>query len=313
MHRLVRAALRLLITALVSVAVGYLAICAVMAWKKDALIFVDHGRAAAVGGVAPSGYETWWQPMRDGARVEAWWRPAPGASAAAPAPAVIVFHGNADLIDRVTAYADRWHALGAHVLLVEYRGYGRSEGTPNIDAIRADSREWFDRVAATPGVRADLILAHGFSLGGVFAMELAADRPVAALATESAPASLRASARDRFVWLLLTRERFDGEAALRRLAPDLPVLITHGRADSSVPVHHARLLAASRPGARLEIGDHGHEAIALGRRPEWLAELLAAARARADASAARDVSSATARTAAPADKTLASPAPGSAR
>jgi pimeloyl-ACP methyl ester carboxylesterase len=186
------------------------------------------------------------------------------------------------LIDDSVDFANAWAALGVSVLLVEYRGYGRSEGEPSINTCRDDATEWFDRVAARPDVRGDLVLAHGFSLGGVFATELAALRPVAGLVLEGTVASLRQAARDRSIWILLTRERFDAETILRELDPMLPVLITHGRKDDIVPFHHFERLTAARPSAVAVAGDEGHIPLATWDRPDLLRNLLEAARVRAD-------------------------------
>ena len=266
---------------------AYLGMCALIAWQKEAIIFPDHGRERAAGRTASPGYEVWWQTMRDGVRVEGWWRPAPGVSAENPAPAVIVFHGNGEIIDDSRDFADAWNKLGVSVLLVDYRGYGRSEGSPGIDACKQDSLEWFDRLAARPEVRPGLVLAHGYSLGGVFAAELAGSRPLAGLAMEGTVASLRDAARDRHVWVLFTRERFDAAAVLRRLDPRTPVLLTHGRGDVVVPYRHHPLLLAARPDAIAAVGDHGHGPLTLMERPELLRELLAKVLARAgDAPAA---------------------------
>lgn len=279
-------------------ATTYVAVCAVAAWQKEAIIFPVRGHARAMGRTAPAGYETWWLTLPDGARVEAWWRPFPGASPERPAPAVLVFHGNGELIDDSREFAEVWNAAGASVLLVEYRGYGRSGGEPGVATGIADAAAWFDRVAATPGVRPDVVLAYGFSLGGVFAAELAAIRPVAGLAMEGAPSGLVEIARDRGIWLVFTRERFDGRAALASLAPDVPVLLTHGRPDLIVPFRHLGLLSEARPGATVVAGTHPHEPYAAWMRPALLQDLLASAVARADRRA---------------DKTLASAAPASAR
>ena len=284
----------------------YLAVCAVVAWQKDSILFPMHGRERAAGKVAPAGYETWWQTMRDGAQVEAWWLPARGASAEKPAPAVMVFHGNGELIDDSRDFAEAWHALGASVLLVEYRGYGRSGGAPGVTACKGDSLEWFDRVAARADVRSDLILAHGFSLGGIFAAELAGERPVAGLAMEGTVASLREAAHDRRIWILFTRERFDATAVLRRLDPRVPVLLTHGRRDDVVLFRHLGLLAVARPGARAVAGDHDHYPLSTWSQPELLRELLANARGGSGSPAVPAVGREGGETA------LASPAPGSA-
>jgi fermentation-respiration switch protein FrsA (DUF1100 family) len=276
-----RETLRRIARPLAIVALFYVGFCAFMAWNKERLLFPDHSRERAAGRIAPAGFETWWQTMRDGTRVEGWWRPAPSASPETPGPAVIVFHGNGELIDDSIDFADAWHARGVSVLLAEYRGYGRSEGRPGIATCRADAVEWFDRVAARPEVRPDLVLTHGFSLGGVFAAELAALRPVAGLALESSPASLREAARERGVWLLLTRERFDAEAVLRALPAGIPVLLTHGTDDHVVGFRHHRRLATARPAALISTDTYTHTPLALGR-PSLLDALLDAARRHAD-------------------------------
>lgn len=273
-----RAALRLVVIA----SVTYLVVCGYMAWKKDELIFPVRGQERAVGRTAPPGFETWWQTMRDGTRVEGWWLPARDVSPGKPAPTVLVFHGNGELIDDSIDFARVWNGLGANVLLVEYRGYGRSEGVPSINACRDDAVEWFDRVVARPEARRDLVLAHGFSLGGVFASELAGQRPVAGLVLEGTLASLRQAARDRGIWILLTRERFDAESILRRLDPSVPVLITHGRPDNIVPFGHFERLIAARPGAVAIAGDFGHHPLSIVEQPALLRNLLAAAKERAD-------------------------------
>jgi pimeloyl-ACP methyl ester carboxylesterase len=279
---IVRALVRLAVIA----GVTYTGVCGFVAWEKEEIIFPLRGRERAAHQKVLPGFESWWLKTPEG-DVEAWWQPAEGASAEKPAPAVLVFHGNGELIDDSRDFAQRWHALGVHVLLVEYRGYGRSAGLPTINACRADSAAWFDRLAARADVRRDLILAHGFSLGGAFAAELAGQRPVGGLVLEGGPAGLVESAHDRGIWLIFTRERFDAVAVLRHLPPGVPVLITQGKADEVMPPRHGELLAAARPGAKVVWGKGSHYPQAVTDRPELLAELLAAARARA-ATAAPD-------------------------
>ena len=62
--------------------------------------------------------------------VEGWFFPAPGASAEKPAPALIFFHGNNEVIDYCLEFVETYSRMGISVLLAEYRGYGRSGGTP---------------------------------------------------------------------------------------------------------------------------------------------------------------------------------------
>jgi uncharacterized protein len=274
-----RGLVRPLVRLLVIAALTYTGVCGFAAWKKEDIIFPLRGRERAAHQKVLPGFEAWWLKTPEG-EVEAWWQPAEGASAEKPAPAVLVFHGNGELIDDSRDFAQRWHALGVHVLLVEYRGYGRSAGSPGITTCRADAAAWFDRLAARADVRREVILAHGFSLGGAFAAELAGQRPVGGLVLEGGPAGLVESAHDRGIWLIFSLERFNAVAVLRHLPPEVPVLITQGRADEVMPPRHGELLAAARPGARVVWGKGGHYPQAVTDRPELLAELLAAAKAR---------------------------------
>ena len=290
---------------------GYVVFCGLVAAKKEAVLYPRSGRERAAGRTAPAGCETWWLPMEGGGRVEAWWWPAEGASATAPAPAVLYFHGNAELIDDQRQTAELWRSLGVSVLLCEHTGYGRSDGTPGLEKDLAHAGQWFDRVAARPEVRKDLILAHGFSLGGAFAAQLAARRPLGGLVLESTFCSLPSMARRMGVWLYFGGERLDTARVLRELDPAVPVLLTHGRSDDVIPVEQGRGLAASRPGARYSEGDYPHIPWAQDEPGHTLLrDLLAAARARADAAAGGPAPAALAK--AGADNTLASAAPGSA-
>lgn len=239
-------------------AAGYVVFCALVAQNKEAVLYPRDGRERARGRVAPEGYESWWLPLARGGKVEAWWRPAEGASPSAPAPVVIYFHGNAELIDDQRQTAELWGRLGVSVLLVEHVGYGRSDGTPKLEADLANVAAWYDRVAARPEVRPDKIMAHGFSFGGAFAAQLAARRPLAGLVLEGTFSSLPSMARRMGVWLYFGGERMDTARVLRELAPRVPVLLTHGRNDDVIPMAEGRKLAAARPQARYEEGDYPH-------------------------------------------------------
>lgn len=238
--------------------VGYVVFCALVAWKKETMIYPNHGRERAAGRVAPAGYETWWRDLPGGGRVEAWWRPAKGASAERPAPAVMYFHGNGEIIDDERQVADLWHSLGVSVLLCEHVGYGRSDGVPALENDIANGVAWHDLLAARPEVRSGGIFAHGFSLGGAFAAQLAARRPVAGLVLESTFSSLPSMGRRMGVWLYFAGERMDTEKVLRELPAETPVLLTHGMLDTVIPPDEGRKLAAARPGARYVEGDYPH-------------------------------------------------------
>ncbi len=270
---------------LIIVASAYVVFCALVASDKEAILYPNHGRERAAGRLPPAGVEAWWRELPGGeGRVEAWWIPAPGASAERPAPVVMYFHGNAELIDDNLDVARLWNGLGASVLLCEHVGYGRSAGRPSLAADMDNAAAWFDILVERPEVRRDAVVAHGFSLGGSFAAQLAARRPVAGLILEGTFSSLPSMARRMRVWIYLPRERMDTAAVLRALDPAVPVLITHGRSDVVIPVDEGRRLAAARPGARYVEGDFPHVPWAQNEPDhallrEFLAKVLATAEA----------------------------------
>jgi pimeloyl-ACP methyl ester carboxylesterase len=199
-----------------------------------------------------AGGEAIWLDV-DGRRVETWLLP--GASTAA-APLLMYAHGNGELID---FWADEFapiRAAGIHVLLVEYPGYGRSQGRPSERSITATLVAAYDRVAGDPRVDARRIFGHGRSLGGGAMAQLAARRPLAALILESSFTSLEEIIRSYHVpdWLVLNR--FDTRTVLATF--QAPVLVLHGKHDDSIPVGHAQALAAAARGAQLHLLDCGH-------------------------------------------------------
>ena len=128
----------------------------------------------------------------DGERLHGWWIPA----ARPPATAhVLFFHGNGGNIAHRIAHARVLADAGLDVLLFDYRGYGRSTGSPNESGTYADARAAREAVVARPGVDPAALVYLGESLGGAVATELAVAHPPAALVLQSTFTSVRAMAR----------------------------------------------------------------------------------------------------------------------
>lgn len=192
----------------------------------------------------------------DAGKVEAWFIPGKGVSAEAPGPAVMYAHGNGELIDLwqhdLTGYAD----LGVSLMLVEYRGYGRSAGTPTQRGITQDFVAFHDLLAQRPDVDPDRIVLHGRSLGGAAMAALAQERTPAAMILESSFTSVAAMARRFLVPAFLVRDRFDTLETLRDFRG--PVLILHGHHDEVIPVSQAHELQEAAPQSRLVLYDMHH-------------------------------------------------------
>ena len=210
--------------------------------------------------VAP-GIERIWLNTRAG-RTEAWLLPP--ETDADPAPAIIVAHGNAELIDHWVGEATALRRLGIAVLLVEYPGYGRSEGSPSQASVTEAFVAAFDMLAARDDVDADRIVFLGRSLGGGVVCALAAERPPAALALISTFKSVNAMAAEKFfVPPFFARDPFNNLKTLRSYPG--PVLIAHGTRDSLIPYSHAIALHDASGRSRLITYEAGHN----NCPPDW--------------------------------------------
>jgi uncharacterized protein len=211
------------------------------------------------GAIGKAGGEVVWLEV-EGYRVEAWFLPAHRAGAA---PLIMNTHGNGELIDQWAMRVGPLRAAGVGVLLVEYPGYGRSGGRPSEKSITATMLAAYDWAVKNPRVDGQRIVAHGRSMGGGAAAQLAKYRPVAALVLESTYASLADMVSAQGVPGFLITNRFDTWSVLPAFRK--PVLIVHGRDDEVIPFGHARRLAAAAPWAKLvELDCHHNDC-----PPQW--------------------------------------------
>lgn len=190
-----------------------------------------------------------------GGRVEAWYLP-PADPGAAPVPLLLFAHGNGELIDYWPGEFRAPREWGMAVLLVEYPGYGRSEGAASEASITEAVLAAYDWAAQRPDFDAGRVVAYGRSLGGGAALILAHARPVSAVILESSFTSVPAFARRMGAPAMLVRDRFDN---LERVAGlSAPLLIVHGSHDRIVPVAHAHALHAAQPASELVLVPCGH-------------------------------------------------------
>ena len=190
-------------------------------------------------------------------QVEAFLIPGRGASDSSPAPVVIFAHGNAELIDYWTHSLSAYREMGITVIVPEYRGYGRSDGSPSQVAITEDFVRFYDLVNARSDIDAERIVFHGRSLGGGVVCALARHRRPAGLILQSTFRSVAVLARRYLAPRFLVLDPFDNEAALRELS-GVPRLVIHGRRDTLIPPAHAEALARIEPGTELILYDAGH-------------------------------------------------------
>ncbi len=255
---------------LTSAAIAYAVVLILMTLFQERLVFLPGVGRALVA--TPSARGLPWAPApirtADGETLGAWWIPAP-----APAGAVLVFHGNAGNISHRLDYAVMFRALGYSTLLVDYRGYGESSGTPDEAGTYRDAEAALRWLADAQGLAANDVVMFGESLGGAVAAWLAARHPPRALILASAFTSAPDLGADLYPWLpvrLLARIRYDTRAELRRVRA--PVLVAHSPEDDIVPWTHGQALyaEAAEPKAFLALGG-GHNDGFVFMRAEWRA------------------------------------------
>lgn len=219
--------------------VGVVGVPAMMAFFQDRLIFQPQ---PLMGSGPPSrpGLEAVEIAAADGLRLRGWLVKASRGAA----PLLIYFGGNAEEVSWLVDEAPRLG--GWALLLVNYRGYGRSEGHPGERALFADALRLYDWARARPDVATGRVAAMGRSLGGAVAVHLAAERPLAGVVLVTPFDSLTAVGQRHYPWLpvrWLLSHPFD--ALSRAPAIRTPMLCLVAGSDQIIPpVHAARLHAA---------------------------------------------------------------------
>lgn len=200
-----------------------------------------------------TGLKRFWLKTEQG-DVEGWLLEGNGDDLAHPGPAVLMAHGNRELIDFYLSRASGYQQMGFTVLLGEYRGYGRSAGSPSRERIASDFKKFYDQLISLPIVDPARIVFHGRSLGGAVLSELARHRPPAAIIVESTFLSIKAMAHGAPDILL--SDNYDTLSALSNY--EGPILIIHGTRDDVVPVSHALEMKKQIPEAQLILYECGH-------------------------------------------------------
>jgi fermentation-respiration switch protein FrsA (DUF1100 family) len=210
------------------------------------------------------GLEEWWIESDQG-QVEAWFLPA--ATGEGPRPAVIFAHGNAELIELWPHAMAEYRDAGYHVLLPEYRGYGRSAGSPSEARITQDFVAFYDRLIADDRVDSRQVIFHGRSLGGGALGQLAALRAPAAMILQSTFTSVSDIAAQFMVPSIFVADRFDTLSVVETL--DIPVLLMHGRRDTVVPYEHALRMNREVEGSELVTYECDHNDFPPNSRQYW--------------------------------------------
>ncbi len=213
----------------------------------------------------------------DGTRLHGLLKRAPGARDGERYPLVIVFGGVARETSWMAGWGEKPAAWGW--LLVNYRGYGLSEGRPSERLLLEDARQIFDWAAARADIDARHIVVLGRSLGSHVAVSLAAQRPVRAAILTTPFDSLSALGERRYPMLpvgLLLGGRYDSAALAPKIS--VPGLFVIAADDEVTPPPHGEALALAWAGPKKLVSLPGGHRSVEWRQEYWraVAEFLRA-------------------------------------
>ena len=181
---------------------------------------------------------------RDGVQLSAWYVPMQDARGT-----ILFFHGNGGNVSHYVQSLGLFARLGFSSFILDYRGYGRSAGTPSERGTYLDAEASWQYLVRTLGIPADRIIVYGRSLGGAIAAWLARRHTPRLLVLESAFTSLGNVAAELYPWAptkLLLGDRYDTETFLQEV--ECPVLVIHSPDDEIVPYTEGlRLFARAKP------------------------------------------------------------------
>lgn len=208
----------------------------------------------------------------DGVALHGWYVPH-----ATPVAVILFAHGNSGNITHRTHALRKLHAAGASVFIFDYRGYGRSEGSPNEAGVLMDARAARAWLAERAQVKESEIVLLGESLGGGVAVDLAAGEGARGLILESTFTSLPDVAARSMPWIpvhWLMRNRLDSRAKIGKYHG--PLLQSHGDRDEVIPYALGEQLfaAANEPKTFLTLPGASHNARDSAMYDELLARWL---------------------------------------
>jgi pimeloyl-ACP methyl ester carboxylesterase len=181
----------------------------------------------------------------DDARIVSW-----RADGRPGSPTILYLHGNAgNLASRADRF-QRYQSRGFTLMMISWRGFSGSSGSPTERHNVADARLAYDTLRAQ-GTRAEDIIVYGESLGSGVAIQLAGERPVAALVLDAPYTSIVDVALLSYPYLPvrpLLIDRYESDRHIKRVKA--PVLVLHGERDAVIPVRMGQLIHAMSPGPK---------------------------------------------------------------
>lgn len=165
---------------------------------------------------------------------------------------LLYMHGNAEDLGNIRPMLERLHTWGFSVFAYDYQGYGTSDGRPSERNAYQEANAVYRYLTQQIGIPPEQIIPYGRSVGGGPATYLAAHQVVGGLILESTFTSVF---RVVVPFPLLPFDKFPNLDHLQQVQS--PVLVMHGTADRTIPLHHGQTLYAAAPDPKLSLWVEG--------------------------------------------------------
>ena len=225
--------------------------------QQSSMIFFPNATLSQTPAEWGLAYEDVFLDSDDGIRLHGWYIPRHGSK-----QTLLFFHGNAGNISHRRTSVEIFHRLGLNVFIVDYRGYGKSQGKPDEKGLYTDARMAWRYLTHERGFDPEDIILFGRSLGGVVASKLGMEVHSAGLILESTFSSARDWAATAFPILsrlIFMRFDFNTTAYIKRVS--YPVLVLHSPDDEIIPLRLGEKVfqAANEPKSFVKMrGDHNN-------------------------------------------------------
>lgn len=229
--RAIKSVLFIVISAWVSLAI-------LLYFFQPKLVFFPHEDLEATPALISLDYEELDLTTADGEVLNAWWIPHPEARAT-----LLFLHGNAGNISHRLDSINIFHQLGLSVLIIDYRGYGNSTGTPSEQGTYIDAETAWDYLIKQRKINDNDIIIFGRSLGGAVAIGLASKHQPTALIIESSFTSIADVGKHYYPYLptsLLARIKYSSIDRIANIKS--PTLFIHSKDDEIIPYKYGKQL-----------------------------------------------------------------------
>lgn len=261
--------MRMLFNVVIFAAAGYTGLLLLVFFAQSHLIYFPQVARNLVITPAQEGldYESVTVTTADNEVLHGWFVPALSTAKAT----ILFFHGNAGNISHRMDYLLTFHRLGYNTFIFDYRGYGKSSGSPSESGTYQDASAAWQYLTEEKAIPPSEIVLFGESLGGAIAAWLATKHEPRALVMSSTFTSIPDLAAELYPFLparLLSRFQYSTIDYLQSVT--CPVLIAHSPQDEIVPFSHGQALfqAASEPKQFLTL-QGGHNVGFIFTRKEW--------------------------------------------